>query len=108
MNAYAKTASALALACMGQKRTAQKVHVCRTVRLGTLTRYQVLVIPEGAEYGDYYEVGKGMLDALEMGMSPEFLELETMEQDDRDDHEDDLDYCHADDFPDLYRRERGM
>lgn len=77
MNAYSRTAIDLAAALMGKRRVDQAVHVCVSKFGGFAPRFVVLVVPEGAEAGEYYEVGQRVLDLLRAGTSPEELELES-------------------------------
>lgn len=79
--ATALTARDLASALMGKPRAAQSVHISATVFSGSPLgpRYVVLVVPEGSDTGELYEVYQRGLDALRDGMSPEELELEPYE-----------------------------
>lgn len=82
MNAYSRTAIGFAAALMGKRRVSQSVHVCVSKFGGIAPRFVVLVVPEGAETGEYYEVGQRVLDLLRSGTSPEELELEPHTEDD--------------------------
>jgi len=83
MNAYSKTAHDLASALLGQKRSEQTVHVCRSTFSGSPLgpRHVVLVIPEGSKRGTEYECSDRALALLRSGMTPEDLELEPFEED---------------------------
>lgn len=87
MNAYSRTATDLAAALMGKRRVAQTVHVStKTYRDGRMARALVLVVPEGSETGEYYEVfSERTIDALKAGTSPTDLCLEPYEPEDEDD-----------------------
>ena len=82
MNAFSTTTRDLAAALMGKRRISQTIHVSTQTFKGDggLSRALVLVVPEGRETGDYYEVfSTRTIDALKAGMSPEELCLETYE-----------------------------
>lgn len=87
MAAYSTTATGLAAALMGKRRTAQTVHVStRSFRGGRMACALVLVVPEGEKTGTYYEVfSDRTIDALKAGTSPEELELEPYEPEAEDD-----------------------
>lgn len=77
MNAYTQTADLIARAITARPLARQTVHRASTIFGHGRTRYIVLVIPEGAEQGEYYEVStKRALDDLrfytpeEMGLDP--------------------------------------
>lgn len=90
MNAYSRTATDLAAALMGKRRVAQTVNVStRTFRDGRMARALVLVVPEGAKIGEYFEVfSDRTIDALKAGTSPEDLCLEPYEPEDEEDDAD--------------------
>jgi hypothetical protein len=84
MNAYSRTALDMAAAVTGKHRAAQTVHVStRAFSEGRMSRALVLVVPEGAETGKYFEVfSERTIEALMAGSSPEYLELEPYEAED--------------------------
>jgi hypothetical protein len=100
MNALTRTAHGLSLALSGRKRAAQAVVVVsRSYRAGWC-RTRVLVVPEGAEQGEYYDIHtEAMLQRLRDGMTPAELELEPVE--DEDETEDD---APGQDSPESLRR----
>lgn len=81
MNALSLTARDIATAILVKPRVSQSVHVSTAVYGGSgLVRALVLVVPEGAETGTYYEVYRQRtIDELKAGSSPEWLELEPYE-----------------------------
>lgn len=81
MNALSLTARDMANALLAKPRVNQTVHVSTAVYGGGgLIRALVLVVPEGAETGTYYEVYRQRtIDELKAGSSPECLELEPYE-----------------------------
>lgn len=73
----ALTLTAHGLSLLGKPRARQTVHRVVSVYGGGLpARHIVLVVPDGAETGEYYEVSDRTLAALHDGASPEYLELE--------------------------------
>lgn len=84
MNAITKIAHGISL--LGKPRARQTVHRVVSVYGGNSpARHIVLVVPDGAETGEYYEVSDRALAALHDGASPEYLELEPCEPEDDDD-----------------------
>lgn len=81
MTAFSLTARDMANALLAKPRAKQTVHVSTRVFNGSgISRALVLVVPEGAETGTYYEVySQRVLDELKAGASPEWLELEPYE-----------------------------
>ncbi|MGB3388997.1 MAG: hypothetical protein WBA88_13520 [Pseudaminobacter sp.] len=75
MTSLALTAHSLSL--LGKPRARQTVHrVVSVFGGGNPARHIVLVVPDGAETGEYYEVSDRTLAALHDGASPEYLGLE--------------------------------
>ena len=74
MNAFSTTARDMASALLGKPRAKQAVLVVAKRHGGAFgPRYTVLV------GGEYSEVGQRVLDALEQGATPEYLELEPIQ-----------------------------
>jgi hypothetical protein len=87
MNALSTTYADFAAAMIGRRRTAHTVHVVKTTHGGFEPRILVLVVPDGQECGEYFEVRQRTLDALRAGETPAELELEPV--DDYGDADDD-------------------
>lgn len=85
MNAHSITYADIGAALIGRRRTAQTVHVVKTTHGGFEPRILVLVIPDGQERGEYFEVRQRTLEALRAGETPAELELELVEGGDADD-----------------------
>jgi hypothetical protein len=82
MNALTLTAHGLSLALSGRKRATQAVVVVSRSYNAGRCKTRVLVVPEGAERGDYYDIHTDMvLQMLRDGRTPEELELEPVEED---------------------------
>jgi len=61
----------------------QHIHVSsKSYRLPHAPSYVVLVMPEGAERGEYYRVGAYALNRLEEGDTPDDLGLEPINAED--------------------------
>lgn len=76
------------MAMLGKPRAKQSVHiVSRRYSRGHPTRYIVLVTPDGAERGEYFEVFEAGLQCLQDGMTPEQLDLEPHVPDDVEEDE---------------------
>jgi hypothetical protein len=97
MNIHRTTAFGIAAALMGKPRAAQSVHISATVFNGSPLgpRYVILVVPEGAEKGTYYECGPAMLTALKNGCTPEEMSLEPFDYVDDADEDDGSDWDRA-------------
>lgn len=101
----AREVTARDLANLGKARAAQSVSVSASIHNGSSIlgpRYIVLVQPEGAE-GEYYEVYRSTLQALQNGMTPAELELEPYTNPDDEAEPFGGDYCHADHFRTMLR-----
>ena len=87
MNAYDFTLRGLAM--LGKPRAMQSVHRCSSRFIPDRDpRHVVLVTPDGAERGTYYEVSDRTWKRLQDGMTPAELELEPF--DPSEDEEDDM------------------
>lgn len=95
------TAQGIALAVTGAPRVEQHIHICLRRHGPAGTRFIVLVD------GEYYEVGRHALGALQNGMTPADLELEPIEDEPSEIDPFDGDYSSADHFPALYRSGRA-
>lgn len=99
MNAHAPlntTATDLANAIQGKPR--QDVFICRATFGGRLSPEYIVLVG-----GEYYEVHKYALGALQSGMTPEELELTPCGPNGSDAEDD---YCHADNWHARYQRSK--